>query len=121
MSEDFAQALIPVCSLIGIGFALIQWFLVSRIRVATGRFDNSRDHLIEEDEQEEVIDSVEVVNKCAEIQNAISIGETSLLSSSVLVCESVFPRFALLPLLLLLVFGSVQGRNSNQLFIVKKL
>ena len=79
MSEAFSQTLIPVCALIGILFALVQWFLVSRIRVASSGPDSYEDQLIEEDdEQVEGIDSAEVVNKkCAEIQNAISVGKTS--------------------------------------------
>ncbi|XP_027107928.1 pyrophosphate-energized vacuolar membrane proton pump [Coffea arabica] len=81
MSEAFSQTLIPVCALIGILFALVQWFLVSRIRVASSGPDSYEDQLIEEDdEQVEGIDSAEVVNKkCAEIQNAISVGATSFL------------------------------------------
>lgn len=91
MSEAFAQILIPVGALIGIAFALVQWFLVSKIRVVSSGSENGcKDHLIEEDEQEEGVDSVEVVNKCAEIQNAISVGEKLYLSLYVYSCALCF-------------------------------
>ncbi|MCE2055477.1 hypothetical protein HAX54_042700 [Datura stramonium] len=73
MSEVLTQILIPVAALIGIGFALLQWFLVSKVRVSGGS-ELENDKLIEEDEQEEGIDSDAVVAKCAEIQKAISEG-----------------------------------------------
>lgn len=82
ISEALAQILIPVAALIGIGFAFVQWFLVSRVKVLPSGHDNGyKDHLIEEDEQEEGIDSADAVNKCAEIQNAISVGENSVFAS----------------------------------------
>lgn len=76
MSEALTQVLIPVAALIGIGFALVQWFLVAKVKVSSGIEGQNgyKDRLIEEDEQEEGIDSDEAVAKCAEIQNAISVG-----------------------------------------------
>lgn len=76
MSEALTQILIPLAAFIGIGFALLQWFLVSKIRVSSeskleSEYNNK---LIEEDEQEEGIDSDDVVAKCADIQKAISHG-----------------------------------------------
>lgn len=70
---------IPVCALIGIGFALFQWVLVSRVKLSAARdnaFNNGakngyNDYLIEE---EEGVNDHNVVLKCAEIQNAISEG-----------------------------------------------
>ncbi|KAK2974902.1 hypothetical protein RJ640_013758 [Escallonia rubra] len=81
MSESLTQILIPVAALVGIGFSLVQWFLVSKVKVSSGiGLENGyKDRLIEEDEQEEGIDSDEAVAKCAEIQNAISVGATSFL------------------------------------------
>jgi len=77
MSEALTQILIPLAAFIGIGFALLQWFLVSKVRVSSGSKLESEynDKLIEEDEQEEGIDSDDVVAKCADIQKAISEGE----------------------------------------------
>ncbi|KAF3664942.1 Pyrophosphate-energized vacuolar membrane proton pump 1 [Capsicum annuum] len=81
MSESLTQILIPLAALIGIGFALLQWFLVSKVRVSGGSELDSEynDKLIEEDGQEEGTDSDVVVAKCAEIQKAISEGATSFL------------------------------------------
>lgn len=77
MGESLTQILIPVAAILGIGFALLQWFLVSRVRVSgdSGSGVNSgfKDMLIED--EEESIDNDDVVFKCAEIQNAISVGE----------------------------------------------
>ncbi|KAG1365306.1 pyrophosphate-energized vacuolar membrane proton pump 1 [Cocos nucifera] len=80
MGDTVAQAVIPAAAVIGIVFALFQWFLVSRIRVSGDSDENNRcdDKLIEE-EAEEAVDGPAVVAKCAEIQNAISIGATSFL------------------------------------------
>lgn len=81
MSEALTQILIPLAAIIGIGFALLQWVLVSKIRVSSGSKLESEynNKLIEEDEQEEGIDSDDVVAKCADIQKAISQGATSFL------------------------------------------
>lgn len=78
LSEASAQVLIPLAALIGIAFALLQWFLVSKVRISTGNDYRIGDRLIEEDDQEVGVDSAEAVVKCGEIQNAISIGECSL-------------------------------------------
>ena len=85
LSEGLTQVLIPVGALIGIGFALLQWLLVSRVRVSAGfgdERDGYKDRLIHGDEdQEEGVDNLEVTIKCAEIQNAISVGQFSLFFS----------------------------------------
>lgn len=75
-SETITQILIPVAALVGIGFALLQWFFVSKVKVSYDSRSNSdyKDSLIEE-EQEEGVDNFEAVIKCAEIQNAISEGK----------------------------------------------
>lgn len=74
------QIFVPVCALIGIGFALFQWLLVSKVKLSPERDNSSNnngakngynDSLIEE---EEGINDHNVVIKCAEIQNAISEG-----------------------------------------------
>lgn len=78
MGEAFTQLLIPVAALVGIGFALLQWLLVSKVKVSADSDLNNgySDRLIEE--EEEGIDHEDVAAKCAEIQNAISVGELSL-------------------------------------------
>lgn len=80
MGEAFAQFLIPVAALVGIGFALLQWLLVSKVKVSADSDLSNRysDRLIEE--EEEGIDHEDVANKCSEIQNAISVGEFTFYS-----------------------------------------
>lgn len=89
LSEGLTQILIPVAAFIGLAFALFQWFLVSKVKVSGGYGDYSgykdKDRLINEGDTEEGVDTLEVSIKCAEIQNAISVGELSLS----LVCEFV--------------------------------
>lgn len=79
LSELATEILIPVCAVIGIAFSLVQWFLVSRVKLTHERPSSSNDkkngfndYLIEE---EEGINDQSVVAKCADIQNAISEGE----------------------------------------------
>lgn len=81
LSELATQILIPICAIVGIVFSLVQWFLVSRVKLTSERHGPSSspgnkngygDYLIEE---EEGINDHNVVVKCAEIQSAISEGE----------------------------------------------
>lgn len=75
-SEGHTQVLTPAAAFIGIGFALILWVLVSKVKISNGAGSNGDDdRLIEEEEAEEGVDSLEAAIKCAEIQNAISVGE----------------------------------------------
>lgn len=78
LSEGLTQLLIPLAALVGLAFALLQWFLVSRVKVSGsyGEGNGYKDKLI--GEAEEGVDSLEVTIKVAEIQNAISIGKLSL-------------------------------------------
>ncbi|KAF5952152.1 hypothetical protein HYC85_010096 [Camellia sinensis] len=85
MDETITQILIPLAALVGIGFALVQWILVSKVKVSSGSepamldINGNKGALLGEDDEEEGIDSYEAVHKCAEIQNAISLGATSFL------------------------------------------
>ena len=75
------EILIPVCAIIGIGFSLFQWLLVSKVKLTPGSAASNNsggagknghgDYLIEE---EEGLNDLNIVLKCAEIQNAISEG-----------------------------------------------
>lgn len=80
LTEGLTQVLIPVAALIGLGFALLQWFLVSKVRVSgeASDYDGYKDSLIDAGEFEEGVDNFEVSIKVAEIQNAISVGELSI-------------------------------------------
>ncbi|XP_020113702.1 pyrophosphate-energized vacuolar membrane proton pump-like [Ananas comosus] len=88
LGEAATQALIPIASLIGIGFALLQWYVVSKIKV----FSYSEDYASyadeqlmqkqngeEDEEEEEGVDGGVAAAKCGEIQNAISVGAQSFL------------------------------------------
>lgn len=79
LPELGTEILVPVCAVVGIIFSLIQWTLVSRVKVTHERTLSNKDKkngfndcLIEE---EEGINDQTVVAKCAEIQKAISEGE----------------------------------------------
>lgn len=81
ISDLLTEILIPVASVIGIAFALIQWVFVSKVKVLPERqgvpsSNNSKkgfdDYLLAEDE--EGTNDHNVAVKCAEIQNAISEG-----------------------------------------------
>lgn len=89
LGEALTEVLIPLAAVIGLGFAVLQWILVSRIRLSSepveknGRPENLVGGEPEEDE-EEGVDGPASVAKCAEIQSAISIGGCA--SSSSLWC-----------------------------------
>jgi hypothetical protein len=79
LPELATQVLIPVAAAVGIAFAVVQWVLVSKVRLTPERRADGgaaksgpSDYLIEE---EEGLNDHNVVVKCAEIQNAISEGE----------------------------------------------
>ncbi|GKB86426.1 pyrophosphate-energized vacuolar membrane proton pump, partial [Tanacetum coccineum] len=78
LSDLGTQLIIPVCAIIGIIFSLIQWYLVSKVKLSLDNYKSEgggenknvfNDSLIEE---EEGVNDHNVVVKCAEIQNAIS-------------------------------------------------
>ncbi|KAL0451840.1 UNVERIFIED_CONTAM: Pyrophosphate-energized vacuolar membrane proton pump [Sesamum latifolium] len=71
------QILIPICALVGIAFALVQWLLVSKVKLSTDKSSSAdgkngfTEALIEE---EDGVSDHSVVRKCADIQSAISEG-----------------------------------------------
>ncbi|TVU17487.1 hypothetical protein EJB05_33525, partial [Eragrostis curvula] len=87
------EALIPVAALIGIAFAVVQWYVVSRVPVRS-RDDGDDDDddargkrmlggvggsEVEEEDEEDGVDGRAAEARCAEIQQAISVGATSFL------------------------------------------
>jgi hypothetical protein len=85
LSTLATEVLIPVAGVIGIVFAVVQWVIVSRVKLspaaaASGGNKNGGygDYLIEE---EEGLNDHNVVVKCAEIQTAISEGEDAKFAS----------------------------------------
>lgn len=84
LPELAAQVVIPVAAAVGIAFAVLQWALVSKVKLtaeprrgeaggAAGGKSGPSDYLIEE---EEGLNDHNVVVKCHEIQTAISEGES---------------------------------------------
>jgi inorganic pyrophosphatase len=86
------EVFIPVAALIGIAFAVLQWYVVARVPVvadhgsaAQGKDDRRGEGRsgvlaeVEEEEEEDGVDRVAAEARCAEIQQAISIGATSFL------------------------------------------
>ncbi|KAF6995820.1 hypothetical protein CFC21_012260 [Triticum aestivum] len=100
MGFSVADAVIPACAVVGIAFALWQWFLVAKVKVSAyapagngvhGRpvfrteDEGGEDTRIggggggESDDEEDGGDGPAAVARCAEIQNAISVGANSFL------------------------------------------
>ncbi|XP_050374962.1 pyrophosphate-energized vacuolar membrane proton pump-like [Argentina anserina] len=110
-----AEILIPFCAVVGIAFSLLQWVYVSRIQLSPARDSNSysagkngcNDYLIEE---EEGVNDNNVVQKCAEIQNAISEGATSFLFTEYKYVGAFMVAFAIL---IFVFLGSVEGFSTS--------
>lgn len=80
LSDLTAEALIPATAVVGVAFALVQWFLVSRVSLspeeeANGAGNGKNDYSEYLIDEEEGLNDHNVVVKCAEIQRAISEGE----------------------------------------------
>ncbi|KAL8170782.1 hypothetical protein V2J09_022586 [Rumex salicifolius] len=107
--EDAAtQVLIPLSAVIGIGFALFQWLLVSKVKVAPGSSDGYMESLI--DDEEETVNEDDVVAKCAEIQNAISVGATSFLYTEYKYLSVFMVVFGVV---IFVFLGSVKGFSTE--------
>lgn len=74
LGEALTQVLIPLAAVVGICFALLQWLLVSRIKFSIDHSSSPGNGHGDVEEEEEGVDGVTTVAKCAEIQNAISVG-----------------------------------------------
>ncbi|KAK8317808.1 hypothetical protein V6Z12_A13G133600 [Gossypium hirsutum] len=110
-SEALTQVLIPVAALVGIGFALLQWLLVSRVKVSSHDSSNGyKVKLIEADEEEECIDNIEISIKCAQIQHAISLGATSFLFTEYKYLGIFMGVFGVI---IFLFLGSVKGFSTK--------
>ncbi|MFQ6668666.1 hypothetical protein Gotur_034227 [Gossypium turneri] len=119
LSDLGTEILIPVCAVIGIAFSLLQWVLVSKVKLSPGRDPGSprnngaggkndcADYLIEE---EEGLNDHNVVLKCAEIQSAISEGATSFLFTEYQYVGIFMVAFAIL---IFVFLGSVEGFSTK--------
>ncbi|KAJ0091584.1 hypothetical protein Patl1_13926 [Pistacia atlantica] len=116
------EILIPLCAIIGIGFSLFQWVIVSKVQLSPSRASSTSspnsgagaankngysDYLIEE---EEGINDHNVVLKCAEIQSAISEGATSFLFTEYQYVGVFMVVFAIL---IFVFLGSVEGFSTK--------
>ncbi|KAL8502673.1 hypothetical protein ACS0TY_021706 [Phlomoides rotata] len=106
------EIFIPVCAVIGIAFALVQWLLVAKVKLsgvsvsADGKSE-LKDAFLEE---EEGINDEAVVRKCAEIQSAISEGATSFLFTEYQYVGIFMVAFAVI---IFLFLGSVEGFSTK--------
>ncbi|KAJ7545163.1 hypothetical protein O6H91_09G110000 [Diphasiastrum complanatum] len=110
LSALLVEILIPVAALIGMVFALIQWFLVSRVSVGGGQasINNGYDQSLLDDE--EGYDDAEAVALCAEIQNAISEGAESFLITEY---QYLGIFMAVFSVFIFLFLGSVGGFSTK--------
>ena len=76
VGDVFVLAFVPASCVVGILFALAQWYVVSRVEVGGGASNNGYMHV-----DEDGVDDSSVVSKCAEIQAAISEGAESFLAT----------------------------------------
>lgn len=115
LSETLTGILIPVAAVIGIGFALLQWVLVSRVKVgpdsSSSRSNGSYNELLLDEADEDGGDARNAVPKCAEIQNAISEGATSFLFTEYKYLGVFTACFGVI---IFLFLGSVQGFSTKQ-------
>ncbi|KAL0337510.1 UNVERIFIED_CONTAM: Pyrophosphate-energized vacuolar membrane proton pump [Sesamum calycinum] len=107
------EILIPVCAVIGIAFAFVQWMLVAKVRLSNGKDSAGgrsgfTEALIEE--EEEGLSDHSVVRKCAEIQSAISEGATSFLFTEYQYVGIFMVAFAIL---IFVFLGSVEGFSTK--------
>ncbi|KAL6607802.1 hypothetical protein ACP70R_040865 [Stipagrostis hirtigluma subsp. patula] len=76
------EALIPVAALIGIAFAVLQWYVVAKVAVpshAGGDAADKAGYGEDDDVEEDGADGRRAEARCFEIQQAISVGATSFL------------------------------------------
>ncbi|XP_073107446.1 pyrophosphate-energized vacuolar membrane proton pump isoform X1 [Elaeis guineensis] len=116
LTDLLTEILIPVAAVVGIGFALVQWGLVSRVKLSpekqgppagSNNKNDYSDYLIEE---EEGLNDHNIVVKCADIQRAISEGATSFLFTEYQYVGIFMVAFAILVFLFL---GSVEGFSTK--------
>jgi hypothetical protein len=76
LGDAFVLWFVPAAAVVGILFALVQWYIVSGVSVGgEGKGNNGYLHV-----DEDGVSDAEVVAKCAEIQAAISEGAATTLS-----------------------------------------
>ncbi|KAM0008595.1 putative inorganic diphosphatase [Helianthus debilis subsp. tardiflorus] len=110
LSDLGTEILIPACALVGIVFSLLQWFLVSKVSLSLDKPDAKHAFTESLIEEEEGVNDHNVVQKCAEIQNAISEGATSFLFTEYQYVGIFMIAFAVL---IFVFLGSVEGFSTS--------
>ncbi|GMP60234.1 hypothetical protein CsSME_00023188 [Camellia sinensis var. sinensis] len=117
LSDLGTEIVIPVCAVIGIVFSLVQWVIVSKVKVSPEKSspaaaNNNKNGGFTESliEEEEGLNEHNVVQKCAEIQSAISEGATSFLFTEYQYVGIFMVAFAVL---IFLFLGSVEGFSTK--------
>lgn len=110
------EILIPVAALIGIAFAVVQWVMVSKVKVAPPAHPNNgagaknggySEYLLEEEDTEH---GANYAVKCSEIQNAISEGASSFLFTEYQYMGIFMVIFAVI---IFLFLGSVKNFSTK--------
>ncbi|KAJ7534518.1 hypothetical protein O6H91_13G097700 [Diphasiastrum complanatum] len=110
------EIFIPVAAGVGILFALVQWFIVSRVSVSSSKdgqhppISNNgyNDYLLQE---EGGIDESDAVAKCSEIQAAIAEGAESFLATEYKYLAAFMGIFSIF---IFLFLGSVKGFSTKK-------
>ncbi|KAM0020626.1 putative inorganic diphosphatase [Helianthus debilis subsp. tardiflorus] len=112
LSDLGTEILIPICAVIGILFSLFQWYLVSQVKLVAEKPDADGKNGFTESliEEEEGVNDHTVVQKCAEIQNAISEGATSFLFTEY---QYVGVFMVIFAVLIFVFLGSVEGFSTS--------
>ncbi|KAL9260039.1 Pyrophosphate-energized vacuolar membrane proton pump-like protein [Drosera capensis] len=112
LSDLASEILIPSCSVLGIIFALFQWYRVSQVKLSASTEDRANKNGLTESliEEEDGGNDHGIVAKCAEIQTAISEGATSFLFTEY---QYVGYFMAVFAILIFLFLGSVEGFSTR--------
>ncbi|PWA48561.1 Pyrophosphate-energised proton pump [Artemisia annua] len=112
LSELGTEILIPICAVVGIVFSLFQWYLVSQVKVSVDKSSGGDKNGFTESliEEEEGVNDHTVVQKCAEIQQAISEGATSFLFTEY---QYVGVFMVIFAVLIFVFLGSVEGFSTS--------
>ncbi|GBG78108.1 hypothetical protein CBR_g26045 [Chara braunii] len=79
LSPVVVQIFIPACAVVGIAFAILQWSIVAKVQVKRTENDaTGYNHMLAD---EGGLEDPSVLNKVAEIQDAISMGAVSFLTT----------------------------------------
>ncbi|KMZ64013.1 Inorganic diphosphatase [Zostera marina] len=104
MPDLVTEIVIPVSAIIGIVFSLVQWFIVSKVKISGNERTGGRG--VNDPLMEEGINDQQIITKVTDIQNAISTGASSFLFTEYKYVGMFMTLFAVL---IFLFLGSVEG------------